>query len=105
MPADRAPQLDLPQPTVGRGSARPPGRIDIVAIIAGLLFIAFSVVSLTVGVLELPHLGAAPLWVFLIGGGVLLLLSELRGRKNDKGRAAQSAGSAEQAAWEQDPYR
>lgn len=82
-----------------------PRRVDIVAIIAGLVFIGFSVVSLTVGILDLPHFGAAPLWLFLIGAGVLLLGSEIRGRKKNRGEAARSTDSAEQSAWEQDPYR
>lgn len=57
--------------------------VDIVALLAGLIFLAFSIVTATVGVLDLPRLGAAPLWLILIGAGVLLLVSELRGRKSD----------------------
>ncbi len=84
---------------------QPQRRFDVVALVAGLVFLLFSVVSLTVGVLDLPRFGAAPLWVVLIGAGVLLLVSELRGRKNDQTADTPSAGSSEQAAWEQDPYR
>ena len=90
MPADRAPKR----------------RVDIVALVAGVVFILFSVVSLTVGVLDLPDVGAAPLWLLLIGAGGLLLVSELRARKGGtRGDTATSPGAPEQAAWEQDPYR
>lgn len=77
--------------------------VDLVALVAGLVFIAFSVISMTVGVLDLPHIGAAPLWVLLIGAGVLLLISELRARKTNN--ATPTAPAPEQAAWEQDTYR
>lgn len=84
---------------------QPQRRFDVVALVAGLVFLLFSVVSLTVGVLDLPRFGAVPLWVVLIGAGVLLLVSELRSRKKDQTADTPSAGSSEQAAWEQDPYR
>lgn len=83
-------------------------RIDIVALVAGLAFLAFSIISLTVGVLDLPEIGAAPLWVLLITAGTVLLVSELRGRKNTehtRDTATPPIGATEQAAWEQDPYR
>jgi len=90
VPADRAPQR----------------RVDIVALVAGVAFILFSVVSLTVGVLDLPDVGAAPLWLLLIGAGGLLLVSELRARKGGtRGDDVTSPRAPEQAAWEQDPYR
>lgn len=77
--------------------------VDLVALVAGLVFLAFSVVSVTVGVLDLPRVGAAPLWLVLIGAGVLLLVSELRGRKHES--AATPAPTTEQSAWEKDTYR
>lgn len=79
-------------------------RIDIVALIAGLLFLSFSVASLTVGVLDLPRFGAAPLWVLLIGAGVVLLISELRGRTSRADDSVEASTSAERGAWEQDRY-
>ncbi len=78
--------------------------IDVVAFLAGIMFLLFSVAALTIGVLDVPDIGAAPLWLILIGAGVLLLISELRGRKRQAG-SQPSPGSAEQAAWEADPYR
>ncbi len=81
-----------------------PGRgVDILALLAGLLFLTFSIFSVTVGVLDLPRFGAAPLWLILIGAGVLLLLSEIRGRKHSE--PASSSPSPEQGAWEKDTYR
>lgn len=84
---------------------KPDRRVDIVALIAGLVFVFFSVASLTVGVLDLPRFGAAPLWVILIAGGVVLLVGELRSHTTRHIDAAESSGSPEQAAWEPDPYR
>lgn len=63
---------------------QPQRGIDIVAFVAGLVFLLFSVLSLTVGVLDLPDIGAAPLWLILIAAGGLLLVSELRGRNKDQ---------------------
>lgn len=68
--------------------------VDIVALLAGLIFLAFSVVTATVGVLDLPHLGAAPLWLILIGAGVLLLVSELRGRRSNEAAESSAADSS-----------
>lgn len=83
---------------------RTPGRgVDLIAVVAGLIFLAFSIFSLTVGVLDLPHLGAAPLWLLLIGAGVLLLFSEIRGRKHSE--PASTTPSPDQDAWEKDTYR
>lgn len=79
--------------------------VDLVALLAGLLFLAFSIISTTVGVLDLPRLGAAPLWLVLIGAGVLLLVSELRERKNRQPDTAQPSETPELGAWDQDPYR
>lgn len=104
MSADQPPPQDPPQPTLAPGSARPPQRVDLVALVAGVVFILFSAVSLTVGVLDLPDLGAAPLWLLLIGAGVLLLISELRTRKNNSTGSAPS-NSPELSAWEQDTFR
>lgn len=75
----------------------------MLALIAGLVFLSFSIVSVTVGVFDLPRLGAAPLWLLLIGAGVLLLVSELRGRGQEP--AAASAPSPELSAWEKDTNR
>ncbi len=80
-------------------------RVDIVALVAGVVFILFSAVSLTVGVLDLPDIGATPLWLLLIGAGVLLLISELRARKKHSSGSAPSTDSPELSAWEQDTYR
>ncbi len=66
--------------------------VDILALLAGLLFLAFSLVTATVGVLDLPHLGAAPLWLILIGAGVLLLVSEFRGRRSNAADRDQLGG-------------
>ncbi len=79
-------------------------KLDVVAFVAGVMFLLFSVAAVTIGVLDVPDIGAAPLWLILIGAGVLLLISELRGRKREAG-SQPSPGSAEQAAWEVDPYR
>lgn len=103
MSADQDPQQDSPQPASGRGPAGPRHEVDIVALVAGVVFILFSFVSLTVGILDLPDIGATPLWVFLIGAGCLLLVSEVRGRKDPD--SATPPTSPEQAAWEQDTYR
>lgn len=84
---------------------QPDRRVDIVAFVAGLAFVLFSVVSLTFGILDLPDFGAAPLWVILIGAGVILLISELRGRKDEPVDAVNPPDSPELEAWEQDPYR
>jgi len=78
--------------------------VDLLALVAGLVFLSFSVVSVTVGVLDLPRLGAAPLWLVLIGAGVLLLVSELRGRKHESTDSS-IPSTEQQAAWEQDTYR
>jgi len=78
---------------------------DVVALIAGVLFLLIGVTSLTVGSLDLPDIGAAPLWVILIVVGVLLLVNEFRGRKNQPRDTASSTASSEQSAWDQDPYR
>lgn len=82
---------------------RPQRGVDIVAFVAGLVFLLFSVAALTIGVLDVPDIGAAPLWLILIGAGVLLLVGELRGRKRQAGTRP-SPGSAEQSAWEKDTY-
>ncbi len=79
-------------------------KLDVVAFVAGVMFLLFSVAAVTIGVLDVPDIGAAPLWLILIGAGVLLLISELRGRKRQAG-SQPSPGSTEQAAWEADPYR
>lgn len=105
MSADQQPPRDAPQPTGGPNSASLSRRVDIVALVAGVVFILFSAVSLTVGVLDLPDIGAAPLWLLLIGAGVLLLISELRARKNNSSGSAPSSDSPELSAWEQDTYR
>jgi hypothetical protein len=60
-----------------------PRRTDVVALVAGLLFALIAVVGLT-GV-DLPvslFRDGAILWVLLVGGGVLLLISELRKSRN-----------------------
>jgi hypothetical protein len=58
----------------------PPRRsVDLTALVPGVVFIALAIV-LMAGV-ELPHrlwAGGGFLWVLLIGGGVALLVSELR---------------------------
>ncbi len=77
--------------------------VDLMALVAGLVFLAFSIVSVTVGVFDLPRLGAAPLWLILIGAGILLLVSELRSRRHTS--TGTSATSPEQAAWERDTNR
>lgn len=82
-----------------------PSGVDLVALIAGVIFVLFSVISLTVGTLDLPEFGAAPLWVILIVAGVVLLVSELRGRKDKESNSTPSPGSPELNAWDQDPYR
>ena len=81
----------------------PRRKVDIIALIAGLLFILFSVASLTLGSLDFPHFGAAPLFVFLILAGGFLLVSELRGRRKQAG--SPPPNSPELSAWEQDTYR
>jgi len=83
---------------------RPRHRVDVVALVAGLLFIMFSVGSLTIGSLDFPSFGAAPLWVFMILAGGFLLLSEIRGRRQ-QADAIPPDGSPELAAWEQDTFR
>lgn len=83
----------------------PQRRVDAVALIAGLTFVLFSIISLTVGALDLPEFGAAPLWVLLIVAGVVLLVSELRGRKGRPADTPASSSSPEFQAWDQDPYR
>ncbi len=83
---------------------RPRPGVDIVALIAGLLFILFSISSVMLGSLELPHFGAAPLWGFMILAGGFLLLSELRGRRKQTS-ADPPGGPPELSAWEQDTYR
>jgi len=67
-----------------RGSDQPQRSLDVVALTAGVIFVLFSITSLTVGVLDLPDIGAAPLWLILIAAGGLLLVSELRGRNKDQ---------------------
>lgn len=85
--------------------------LDLVALFAGVIFVLFSIVSLTVGIWDLPDLGAAPLWVILITVGSVLLVSELRGRGTRSSDPATSSdstdapGTTELQAWEQDPYR
>jgi len=83
---------------------RPRPGVDIVALLAGLLFILFSISSLMLGSLDLPHFGAAPLWGFMILAGGFLLLSEIRGRRKQT-NADPPGGSPELSAWEQDTYR
>jgi len=82
-----------------------PRGVDFVALIAGAVFVLFSIISLTVGTLDLPEFGAAPLWVLLIVAGVVLLVSELRGRTDTPSDANEASGSPEFGAWDQDPYR
>lgn len=106
MSADQHPQQQDPfQHPTDPGPTRTPGRFDVVALVAGLVFVLYSIFSLTVGVLDLPRLGSAPLWVILIGAGALLLLSEFRGRASKRSETTPSAVPAEQAAWEPDRYR
>ncbi|MDQ4037299.1 MAG: hypothetical protein M3313_02860 [Actinomycetota bacterium] len=83
----------------------PQRRVDVVALVAGVLFVFYSVISLTVGSLDLPQFGAAPLWLLLITVGVVLLVSELRSRKDKPAQTTSSRGSAELDGWDQDPYR
>jgi hypothetical protein len=58
----------------------PPRRsVDLTALVPGVIFIVLAI-ALLAGV-ELPHRlwdGGGLLWILLIGGGVFLLLSELR---------------------------
>lgn len=82
---------------------RPRPAVDIVALIAGLLFILFSISSVLLGSLDFPHFGA-PLWGLMILAGGFLLVSEIRGRRKQTG-AIPTAGSPELTAWEQDTYR
>lgn len=85
---------------------RPERGVDLVALVAGSLFLLLSLASLTVGVLDLPRLGAAPFWVLLIAVGLFLLVGELRaGRSEDDDGASEAPGSADLTAWEQDTYR
>jgi hypothetical protein len=71
---------ELRPPTAGE--APPPApqrRVDLVALIPGVVFTVLAIV-LMAGV-ALPAVvfhGGGLVWVLLIGGGVLLLLSELR---------------------------
>jgi hypothetical protein len=56
-----------------------PRRIDVVTLVFGLLFALVAVVGLTGADLPLSLFrNGAILWAVLIGGGVLLLISELR---------------------------
>lgn len=82
-----------------------PSGVDFVALVAGAIFVLFSVISLTIGTLDLPEIGAAPLWVILIVAGVALLVSELRGRRDQQPNSTAEPASPELHAWDQDPYR
>jgi hypothetical protein len=62
-----------------QGDPRPPRRPDPVALIPGVIFTVIAIVLMTG--LNLPGAvfrGGGVLWVLLIGGGVLLILGELR---------------------------
>lgn len=60
-------------------STPPQRRVDLTALVPGVIFIVLAI-TLMAGV-ELPHRlwdGPGFLWILLVGGGVFLLLSELR---------------------------
>ena len=72
-------QMVAPLETEDRPQPQQPRRIDRVALVAGLLFLVLAVSTMAgldfaLGLLDDGGL----LWVLLIGGGLALLLKELR---------------------------
>jgi hypothetical protein len=77
-------QTGSPLPT--EDSAPPARRVDLTALVPGVVFIVLAIV-LMAGV-ELPRRlwdGGGIAWVLLIGGGIALLVSELRKAKRRRG--------------------
>ena len=72
-------QMVAPLETEDRPPAQPRRKVDLVALVPGLLFIALALSTMTgldlaLGVLDDGGL----LWVVLIGAGIALLVKELR---------------------------
>ncbi len=75
----QAQEWETVPPLTTEDSIPPQRRVDLTALVPGVIFIVLAI-ALMAGV-ELPHRlwdGGGFLWVLLIGGGITLLLSELR---------------------------
>jgi hypothetical protein len=75
----QAQEWETVTPLTTEDSTPPQRRVDLTALVPGVIFIVLAI-ALMAGV-ELPHRfwdGGGFLWILLIGGGISLLLSELR---------------------------
>jgi len=75
----QAQEWETVTPLTTEDSLPPERRVDLTALVPGVIFIVLAI-ALMAGV-ELPHRlwdGGGFLWILLIGGGISLLLSELR---------------------------
>ena len=53
-------------------------RVDVVALVAGIVFTVLAVLGLTGLALDLGALDGGLVWLVLVGAGVALLVNELR---------------------------
>jgi len=75
----QAQEWETVTPLTTEDSPPPERRVDLTSLVPGVIFIVLAI-ALMAGV-ELPHRlwdGGGFLWILLIGGGISLLLSELR---------------------------
>lgn len=71
---------DRGRPSVGQLS-RPRRRIDLTALVIGVLFLGVAVLSWTGQLGRLAQVGRDGVWWVLIALGVVLLVSVVRGRR------------------------
>ena len=75
----QAQEWETVTPLATEDSTPPRRSVDLTALVPGVIFIVLAI-ALMAGV-EVPHRlwdGGGFLWILLIGGGISLLLSELR---------------------------
>ncbi|MCF6507067.1 hypothetical protein E9549_06575 [Blastococcus sp. MG754426] len=72
-------QMVQPLETEDRPAPEPRRRVDLVALVPGVLFVVLALSAMVGAVLPFTLLDDGTLlWVFLIGAGVALLVRELR---------------------------
>ena len=59
-------------------------RVDVVALVAGIVFVVLAIPLMTGGELPMALADGGVVWLLLVGGGVALLVSEVR-RARHKG--------------------